>query len=185
MGGVKRARRPARRAPHAPHQASDRAVRCAVLTVSDTRRGREDSSGALAERLLARAGHSVIARAWTRDDRAAIRRAARSLLARRTLDALIVTGGTGVAPRDVTPEALLPICERRLPGFGERFRALSHREVGEAAWLSRADAGIANGRLIVLLPGSRGAVRLGLTRVLLPELSHLVRLLGRFPTPEE
>ena len=182
MGRVKRIRRPA---PHARHTRGDCPVRFAVLTVSDTRRGSADSSGALIQSLIERAGHSVLSRAWTRDDRAAIRRAARALLSRRQLDVLVVTGGTGVAPRDVTPEALLPLCERLLPGFGERFRALSHAEVGNAAWLSRAEAGVARGRLVVLLPGSSGAVRLALSRVLLPEISHVVRTLGRFPTPEE
>jgi molybdopterin adenylyltransferase len=165
---------------HAAHAGGDRPVRCAVLTVSDTRRGADDVSGALAERMIVHAGHEVVSRAWVGDDRAAIRRAARSLLARRDLDALIVTGGTGVAARDVTPEALLPLCDRLLPGFGECFRALSFGEVGTAAWMSRAEAGAVKDRLLVLLPGSKNAVSLALERVLLPELAHVVRTLGRF-----
>jgi molybdopterin adenylyltransferase len=165
---------------HAARAAGDRPVRCAVLTVSDTRRGVEDASGALAERMIVRSGHEVVSRAWVSDDRNAIRRAARSLLARKELDALIVTGGTGISARDVTPEALLPLCERMLPGFGECFRTLSFGEVGAAAWMSRAEAGVADGRLIVLLPGSRNAVALALERVLLPELAHVARTLGRF-----
>lgn len=185
--GVVSTRRPKRRAravrgPHATRAGGDREVRCAVLTVSDTRRGAEDSSGALAERLLERGGHRVVARAWTKDEVAALRRAARALLARPDLDALIVTGGTGVAPRDVTPEAFAPLWERRLPGFGELFRVFSVREVGMAAWLSRAEAGVVRGRLVVLLPGSRAAVRLALERVLMPELAHVIRTLGRFRT---
>ncbi|MBI1799051.1 MAG: molybdenum cofactor biosynthesis protein MoaB [Candidatus Eisenbacteria bacterium] len=160
--------------------AGDRPVRCAVLTVSDTRRGADDLSGALAERMISRAGHAVAARGWVRDDRAAIRRAVRALLLRPDLDALIVTGGTGAAPRDVTPEALLPLCERVLPGFGEMFRALSLEQVGTAAWMSRAEAAVAQGRLLVMLPGSRPAVELALERVLLPELAHVIRTLGRF-----
>ncbi|HTM57984.1 MAG TPA: MogA/MoaB family molybdenum cofactor biosynthesis protein [Candidatus Udaeobacter sp.] len=160
-------------------------MRCAVLTVSDTRRGSADTSGALIQTLIERAGHEVIARAFVRDDRAAIRRAARTLLGRRALDVLVVTGGTGVAPRDVTPEALLPLCDRLLPGFGERFRALSHVEVGNAAWLSRAEAGVTRDRLVVLLPGSSGAVRLALSQVLLPEISHVIRTLGRFQAHKE
>ena len=170
---------------HARRVASDVPARCAVLTVSDTRRGKEDLSGELAERLIRRAGHAVVARAWVRDEIRAIRRAARALIARAAVDALIVGGGTGVAARDVTPEAILPLCERRLAGFGESFRALSAAEVGTAAWLSRADAGIANGRLVVILPGSRAAMKLGLERVLLPELFHIMRLLGRRSTPKE
>ena len=170
---------------HRRRAAGDAPARCAILTCSDTRRGRADTGGALAERLITRAGHAVVARAWSKDDTRSIRSAARRLIARADVDALIVTGGTGVAPRDVAPEAILPLCERRLAGFGERFRRLSEAEIGTAAWLSRADAGIAKGRLIVLLPGSRGAVELGLARVLLPELFHIMRLLGRRSTREE
>jgi len=179
-GSVKRPRRLARTGAHAMRARGDRPVACAILTVSDTRRGARDESGALAERLLTRAGHRVMARAWSPDDVRALRRAARLVLARPDLDALIVTGGTGVAPRDVTPEAFAPLWERRLPGFGELFRVFSVRQVGTAAWMSRAEAGVARGRLVVLLPGSRAAVRLALERVLLPELRHCVRTLGRF-----
>ena len=187
MGGVKRPRRtrpaPAARAAHARSLASDRPVRCAVLTVSDTRRGRDDTGGAAAEAAIESAGHAVIARAWCGDERASIRRAVRALLARRDLDTLVVTGGTGVAPRDVTPEAIAPLFERPLPGFGEIFRMLSFLEIGPAAWLSRADAGIVRGRLVVLLPGSPAAVALALERVLLPELAHVMRTLGRLSIP--
>jgi molybdenum cofactor biosynthesis protein B len=173
----------ARRGAHAARAAGDRAVRCAVLTVSDTRRARADSSGELAERLIIRAGHQVVARGWVSDDRAGIRRAARAMIARTDVDALIVTGGTGVAPRDVTPEAMTALFETRLPGFGEIFRMLSFDAVGTAAWMSRAEAGIANGRLVCLLPGSPAAVGLALERVLLPEIAHVMRTLGRFSRP--
>ena len=87
--------------------------------------------------------------------------------------------GTGVSPRDRTPEALAPLLERELPGFGERFRHRSFEQVGAAAWLSRAGAGVARGRLIVFLPGSTAAVELALDELLLPELVHVLRLLGR------
>ena len=176
-----RARR--RSGAHASQVRGERPVACAVLTVSDTRRGAQDLSGALAERLLQKAGHRVVARAWSPDAAPALRRVAGALLRRRDLDALIVTGGTGVAPRDVTPEAFEPLWDRRLPGFGELFRVFSVREVGAAAWMSRAEAGIVRGRLVVLLPGSRSAVRLALERVLLPELHHVIRTLGRIQTP--
>jgi molybdenum cofactor biosynthesis protein B len=167
---------------HRARVPGERPVACAVLTVSDTRRGAQDSSGALAEALLERAGHRVVTRGWSPDAEPALRRTARAMLARRDLDALIVTGGTGVSPRDVTPEAFEPLWDRRLPGFGELFRVFSVREVGTAAWLSRAEAGVARGRLVVLLPGSRAAVRLALERVLLPELHHVIRTLGRLQT---
>lgn len=165
---------------HARDQRPPRLVGVAIITVSDTRRGADDSSGALAERLLTRKDCTVVARAWVRDDVRAIRAALRRALARAGVDAVVLTGGTGVATRDVTPEAVAPMLERALPGFGERFRALSARTVGSAAWLSRAGAGVARGRLVVYLPGSSGAVRQALTELLIPELVHVVRLLGRF-----
>ena len=157
---------------------------CAILTVSDTRGPRDDGSGDRAEALLVSAGHRVVARRWAKDQRAAIRLAALALLRRRDADVVIVTGGTGVAPRDVTPEALEPLYARALPGFGERFRARSEAQVGTAAWLSRASAGVARGRLLVLLPGSTRAVELAISELLLPELGHVLGLLGRTPTRE-
>ena len=165
---------------HARGQAPPRAIGVAIVTVSDTRRGRDDTSGALAEQLLSASGASVESRAWVKDDVTAIRRAVRAALAKRTVDVVVLTGGTGLAPRDVTPEAVEPLLDRALPGFGERFRALSAREVGSAAWLSRAGAGVARGRLVVYRPGSSGAVRQALDELLIPELAHAVRLLGRF-----
>ena len=176
-----RSRRPAaHRSGGAP-----RPVGCAVITASDTRRGRKDTAGALIERLLTQAGHRVTTRAWVRDEPAALRRAARAALARAGVDVLIVTGGTGLGLRDCTPEALAPLAGRAVPGFGERFRALSVGQVGTAAWLSRAGAFVARGRLVVMLPGSRAAVELALKQLLLPELVHAVRMLGRFKPSEE
>jgi molybdenum cofactor biosynthesis protein B len=169
----------ARKGEHAPAQRPPRAVSVAIVTVSDTRRGADDTSGTLAEALLQRAGAET-SRAWVKDDVRAIRRALRAALARRGVDVIVLTGGTGVAARDVTPEAVEPLLDRALLGFGERFRALSAREVGSAAWLSRAGAGVARGRLVVYLPGSSGAVRQALEELLIPELAHAVRLLGRF-----
>ena len=184
MGGVTALRAKPRRRPRGHAARGGPAVVCAILTVSDTRRGAEDRSGAAIERLLVDAGHRVAVRAWTRDDAPAIRRAARAALARRDVDVLITTGGTGAAPRDRTPEALGPLIERDLPGFGELFRARSVRQVGAAAWLSRAGAAVARGRLLVMLPGSTAAVELALKELLLPELGHVVRLLGRTETKE-
>jgi molybdenum cofactor biosynthesis protein B len=154
-------------------------VGCAIVTVSDTRRGNDDTSGASIERELLGAGHRVVTRAWTPDSIASIRRVVKMALGRQAVDAVIVTGGTGIAPRDRTPEALAPLIETPLPGFGECFRALSLEQVGSAAWLSRAAAGVASGRLVVLLPGSQRAVELAMRRLLLPELVHAVQLLGR------
>ena len=174
-----RATRRPRPPEHASRQRAPRALGVAIVTVSDTRRGADDTSGALAEALLTRAGAETT-RAWVKDDAASIRRTVRAALGNRAIDVVLLTGGTGMAPRDVTPEALVPLLDRELPGFGERFRALSAREVGSAAWLSRAGAGVARGRLVVYLPGSSGAVRQALEELLIPELAHAVRLLGRF-----
>jgi molybdenum cofactor biosynthesis protein B len=106
----------------------------------------------------------------------------REALKDAAIDVALVTGGTGIAPRDRTPEAVRPLLEIELPGFGERFRARSVEHIGEAAWLSRTFAGVARGRLVVVLPGSPAAVDLALREVLLPELGHALRLLGRFST---
>ena len=171
-------------ARHAHAAAGPRPARCAVITVSDSRRGRADASGALLQTLFERAGHVVVARAWVKDEPVAIRRAARAMLRRPGMDVLVATGGTGVSPRDRTPEAMAPLVATWLPGFGERFRALSHAQVGSAAWLSRAAAGVARGRLVVLLPGSTAAVELAMNRLLLPELGHVLRLIGRFEGEE-
>ncbi|OGF09193.1 MAG: hypothetical protein A2W00_12390 [Candidatus Eisenbacteria bacterium RBG_16_71_46] len=174
----------ARRGAHAPSARGLLAVGCAVVTVSDTRRGAADLSGNLAARLLERGGHRVAVRAWVKDEPAAIRRAVRGALVRRDVDAVLVTGGTGMAPRDRTPEALAPLVERWMPGFGELYRALSFEQVGAAAWFSRAAAGVARGRLLIMLPGSTRAVELAVRHLILPELVHAARTLGRFP-PEE
>ena len=161
-----------------------RPVACAILTVSDTRRGVEDASGNRLQELLERAGHRVVSRAWVKDEPAAIRSAAVLILRRPPVDVLITTGGTGLALRDRTPEALAGLVQRWLPGFGELFRAYSTGQVGTASWLSRAAAGIARGRLVVMLPGSTAAVDLAARRLLIPQLEHAVRMLGRFE-PEE
>lgn len=159
---------------HRHRRAAPASVPCAVLTVSDTRTPETDSGGALVAELLAGAGHLVVSRAIVRDESDAIRAAALEALTQREVRALVVTGGTGVAPRDVTPEAVEPLLERTLPGFGELFRMLSWQEIGSAALLSRATAGLRSGRVVFVLPGSRGALRLALEKLILPELGHLV-----------
>ena len=112
------------------------------------------------------------------------RAAARAALAAAAVDAVIVTGGTGMAPRDVTPEALEPLVDRLFPGFGEAFRARSTEHVGSAAWMSRAGAGVAAGRLLFWLPGSPRGALLALRELILPELGHALRLLGRLSREE-
>lgn len=144
-----------------------------VVTVSDTRTAETDSGGALVAELLRGAGHPVLERRIVRDEPEAIVGALEAALSRADARAVIFTGGSGVAPRDVTPDAVEPRLERLVPGFGELFRMLSFQEIGSAALLSRALAGLVGGRVVFVLPGSRGAVRLALERLVLPELGHL------------
>jgi molybdenum cofactor biosynthesis protein B len=148
-------------------------VPCAIVTVSDTRTLETDTGGALMAELLEKAGHTVAGREVVRDEPEQIAAAVRGALAREGVRAILVTGGTGVAPRDVTPETVEPLLDRVIPGFGELFRMLSWDDVGSAALLSRALAGLAGGRVVFVLPGSRGALRLALEKLILPELGHL------------
>ena len=141
--------------------------------MSDTRSLSDDTGGALVCELVAAAGHRVASREIVKDDVDAIRAALARALASADCGAVTLTGGTGVAPRDVTPEAVAPLLERALPGFGELFRQLSFAEIGAAAMVSRALGGLARGKPVFALPGSRAAVRLALERLILPELGHL------------
>jgi molybdenum cofactor biosynthesis protein B len=145
-----------------------------VITVSDTRTLQTDESGSLAEALTAKAGFHVTRRDLVRDDPVAISARVRELVTRREVEAVLLTGGTGIAARDGTVEALTPLLERRLDGFGELFRMLSFADVGAAAMLSRAVAGSMGGVAIFAMPGSPAAVQLALGRLILPELRHLI-----------
>jgi molybdenum cofactor biosynthesis protein B len=159
----------------AQHRASaPRRIGCAVITVSDTRTAESDGGGDSLAALLSDAGHSVVSRAIVRDDVAQIRAAVERALADDACGAVLLTGGTGTSPRDVTPEAVRPQLERELPGFGELFRMLSFQEIGPAAMLSRAFAGSRAGKALFGLPGSPAAIRLALERLVLPELGHVV-----------
>jgi molybdenum cofactor biosynthesis protein B len=148
-------------------------VPTAVITVSDTRTLDTDAGGARVAELLGAAGHPVVVREIVKDEPAEISAMLSALLERDDVGAVILTGGTGVAPRDVTPEAVEPLLDRVVPGFGELFRALSYEQIGSAALLSRALAGLASGRVVFVLPGSRGAVELAMEKLILPELGHL------------
>ena len=148
-------------------------VPTAVITVSDTRTLDTDAGGARVAELLGAAGHPVVVREIVKDEPAEISAMLSALLARGDVGAVILTGGTGVAPRDVTPEAVEPLLDRVVPGFGELFRALSYEQIGSAALLSRALAGLASGRVVFVLPGSRGAVELAMEKLVLPEIGHL------------
>jgi len=160
-------------AAHHHRKSAARSVATVVITVSDTRTFETDAGGQCAAQLLEAAGHPVRARKIAKDDPAAIAAALSAALERDDIGAVVLTGGTGVAPRDVTPESVEPLLDRIVPGFGELFRALSYQEIGSAALVSRALAGIASGKVVFALPGSRGAVQLALEKLILPELGHL------------
>jgi molybdenum cofactor biosynthesis protein B len=156
-----------------------RAVGCFVLTISDTKTAQTDTSGALIRELLAAAGHPVIDAAIVRDEPTDVQRTIREACQHPEVQAVILTGGTGITSRDSTFEAVEVLLEKRLPGFGELFRMLSYQEVGAAAMLSRAQMGIHARRIVVSLPGSPNACRLALEKLLIPELPHLVREVSR------
>jgi molybdenum cofactor biosynthesis protein B len=158
--------------------AAPRSVRCFVLTVSDTRTEATDTSGRAIADLLTLAGHVVTGRAIVKDEPALVRRLVEEQLAApaaASAQVVITTGGTGITSRDSTFEAIDGLLEKRLDGFGELFRMLSYEQIGPAAMMSRAAAGLARGRILVSLPGSEAAVRLAMERLLIPELGHLVQ----------
>jgi molybdenum cofactor biosynthesis protein B len=156
-----------------------RTVGCWVLTVSDTKTPETDTSGALIRKLLLEAGHQVVGSTIVRDEPKDVQRVIREACARDEVRVVIATGGTGITSRDSTYEAIDALLDKRLPGFGELFRVLSFQEVGAAAMMSRAQLGIHARRIVVSLPGSPNACRLALEKLLVPELSHLVREVSR------
>ena len=150
-----------------------------MLTISDTRTEDTDSGGRAVVDLLTEGGHTVVGKMIVPDDPDWVRQAVEAQLADPNVQAVITTGGTGISSRDQTYEAISDILEKRVDGFGELFRALSYQEVGTAAILSRALAGTAKRKIIISIPGSENAVRLALTKLVLPELGHLVREAAR------
>lgn len=159
---------------HAP-----RSVRCVVCTISDSKTPETDTSGRLLQELLRGAGHEVVGYQVVRDEPSQVHGVIHAACTNPGVQAVIFTGGTGITSRDQTFEAIEALLEKRLPGFGELFRMLSYQEIGPAAMLSRAQAGVRAGRLVFSLPGSPAACRLGLERLILPELGHMVREVNR------
>jgi molybdopterin adenylyltransferase len=165
---------------HLDHEqsAATRRARCAIVTLSDTRTPETDKSGARIKDLLTLSSHTVAHYELIPDNPAILDALLTTLLTRQDIDCLITTGGTGISPRDNT----IPIIERHittpLPGFGELFRALSYEEIGPAAMLSRATAGAAKNKLIFALPGSTKAIELAMTKLILPQLPHMLMLIG-------
>jgi molybdenum cofactor biosynthesis protein B len=155
------------------------AVRCFVLTVSDTRTVQNDTSGLAIRDLLVTAGHQVAGSAIVRDEPAQVIQAVRQQIANADVQVVITTGGTGIASRDGTYEAIDTLLEKRLDGFGELFRMLSFQEIGAAAMMSRAIAGTVQRKAVFVLPGSEHAVRLAMKRLIIPELGHVLQQLSK------
>ena len=152
-------------------------LRFAVVTASDSRREAEDDSGSRIAAMATASGHTVVSRTLVRDDRDRIRAAVE--IAATAADVVVLNGGTGFSPRDVSVDAVTPILERRIEGFGELFRLLSHRQIGAAAMLSRATAGIVGRSAVFVIPGSPAAVELAMRELILPESAHLIGQLQR------
>ncbi len=163
----------------AHREAAPRSIRCAVLTVSDTRTPETDTSGRMIRELLDLSGHEIIARDIVPDDPARIRETLAGWIADSTIQAILSNGGTGIAARDTTYDAIVGLLDKRIDGFGELFRMLSYNEIGASAMLSRAIAGVAGGKVIIAMPGSSNAVNLAMTKLVLPELGHLVFEVGK------
>jgi molybdenum cofactor biosynthesis protein B len=159
---------------HAPKH-----VACMVITISDTRTEETDTSGKLIVELLQKNGHSVVWKEIVPDEPEAIQTLLREGIASEEVQAIICNGGTGISVRDRSYEAVERLLDKRLDGFGELFRMLSYQDIGSAAMMSRAVAGIAGGTVIFSTPGSKGAVELAMEKLILPELGHLIWELGK------
>jgi molybdenum cofactor biosynthesis protein B len=153
---------------------SPAALRFGVITISDTRDAGTDRGGEYLVRTIESAGHIVAARAIVRDERVEIEREVKRVVALSEVDLVLTTGGTGIAPRDVTTPTLEALFDSTIPGFGELFRWLSFREIGSAAILSRAIAGLLAGKVVIALPGSPKALELAMNEIILKEAGHLV-----------
>src|SRR5246127_3806201 len=151
-----------------------RSIACLVVTVSDTRDETTDTSGQLIKSLLAAENHQLAGYRIVKDEPEQIAALLREALKQKEVEAIIVNGGTGIAPRDGTYEVIVKLLEKRLDGFGEIFRFLSYQDIGSAAIMSRAVAGSTQGKVLISLHGSKDAVRLAMKKLILPELRHMV-----------
>ena len=151
-----------------------RSIRCFVLTVSDTRDEATDTSGQLIKSQMADEKHQLAGYKIVKDEPVEIESLLRQAIANPEVEAIIVNGGTGISPRDGTYEVIVKLLDKKLDGFGEIFRFLSYQDIGSAAIMSRAVAGSAQGKVLISLPGSRGAVALALEKLIWPELRHMV-----------
>jgi molybdopterin adenylyltransferase len=161
-------------------QQAPKALRCVIITPTDSRDATSDASGDLMAELLQGAGHQIAGRHLLPNDTAALQQMLREQGADDAIDMILCTGGTGLGPRDVTADVVQGLLTKPLPGFGELFRHLSYAEIGTSAILSRATGGAFGQKLLFALPGSKKAVRLAVEKILLPELGHMMReLRGR------
>jgi molybdenum cofactor biosynthesis protein B len=149
-----------------------RPASAAVVTISDTRTPDTDTSGNLIEEMLREAGHRVVSRDLIKDELEVIRARVRALLDARQSSFIILTGGTGLSQRDVTPEAIQPLFTKSIPGFGELFRMLSYDDVGTATIQSRAEAGLCGHAVVMALPGSTNACRLAMDKIIIPQMDN-------------
>jgi len=159
------------------HQTQSRgqSARCAIITLSDTRTADTDTSGKKIFTLLQEQGHTIAETHLIKDDPMQLRALLDQLLMTKEIDVILTNGGTGISRRDQTIHVIEEVIDTPLPGFGELFRMLSYQQIGSGAMLSRALGGIAKGKLLFAMPGSTGAVELAMTKLILPELGHLLR----------
>ncbi|MBU0624608.1 MAG: molybdenum cofactor biosynthesis protein [Candidatus Thermoplasmatota archaeon] len=151
-----------------------RSANLAIITVSDTRTEADDVSGRIIADIITEAGHRVARRAIVKGEIEEIQKTLRELIEDNGIQAVVMSGGTGIGKRDVTLEAIAPFQEKGVPGFGELFRALSYDQVGSAALMSRASAFVTEGKIVFCLPGSEQAVRLAVEKLIVPELGHMI-----------
>jgi molybdenum cofactor biosynthesis protein B len=160
-------------------------LNAAIMTSSDTRTFDNDTSGDLVQKSLETAGHKIVERKILADDIDEVRGLLKRWIDEKNIDLVITTGGTGLTQRDILPEVVEPMFTKNIPGFGELFRMLSYEEIGTSTIESRALAGVADGTLVFCLPGSTGACRLGMEKIILPQIDattkpcNLVALLPR------
>ncbi|AFZ46778.1 molybdenum cofactor synthesis domain protein [Cyanobacterium stanieri PCC 7202] len=153
-------------------------VNCGIITISDTRNFESDKSGKIIKEKLSEKQHNISFYQIVKDDPEQIKSLINKLVKEETIDILILNGGTGIAPRDNTFDVLEKLLDKKIPGFGELFRYLSYQEIGSRAMVSRAIAGIYKNKIIFSLPGSSNAVKLGMDKLILPELNHLISQLS-------
>jgi molybdenum cofactor biosynthesis protein B len=150
-----------------------------VIIISDTRNEKTDESGKIAREIITDLGHEVKAYQIIPNEKTQIRGTVKKLLQDPEVNVILTSGGTGISRRDITTETLTELLDKKIEGFGELFRRLSYEEIGEAAIISRATAGATNGKLVFCLPGSKNAVKLALTKLILPGLGHMIKEANR------